>query len=104
MYSNSIGTICHRRRPKVRKMRILYLTNGFPYPLTSGYLRHYHLIRGLSEQHDVTLLSLVGRSFPREHAEALEPFTARVATFGESETLPRRARKLMHLVRAVVPG
>ena len=28
-------------------MRILYVTNGFPYPLTSGYLRHYFLIKEL---------------------------------------------------------
>ncbi len=27
---------------------ILYITNGFPYPLTSGYLRHYHLIGQLA--------------------------------------------------------
>lgn len=32
-------------------MHIVYVTNGFPYPLTSGYLRHYHLIRGLSRRH-----------------------------------------------------
>ena len=85
-------------------MRILYITNGFPYPLTSGYLRHYHLIRGLSEHHAVTLLSLVGRSFRREHAEALAPFTTRVTTFGEPEALPRRMRQAMRLVRAVMPG
>ncbi len=42
-------------------MRILYVTNGFPYPLTSGYLRHYFLIRSLSASHAVTLLSLTSR-------------------------------------------
>src|SRR5918998_2575115 len=44
-------------------MRIMYLTNGFPYPLTSGYLRHYFLIRELSQRHAVTLLSITGASF-----------------------------------------
>ena len=44
-------------------MRILYITNGFPYPLTSGYLRHFFLIRGLSRHHEVSLLSLAGRTF-----------------------------------------
>ena len=31
-------------------MRILYVTSGFPYPLTSGYLRHYHLIGSLRDE------------------------------------------------------
>ncbi len=28
-------------------MRILYVTADLPWPLTSGYLRHYHFIRAL---------------------------------------------------------
>ena len=39
-------------------MRILYVTNGFPYPLTSGYLRHFFLIKELSKRHSITLLSI----------------------------------------------
>jgi glycosyltransferase involved in cell wall biosynthesis len=62
-------------------MRILYLTNGFPFPLTSGYLRHYFLIKELSQQHDITLLSVVGANFAAEHAAAMEPFTEQVLTF-----------------------
>jgi glycosyltransferase involved in cell wall biosynthesis len=54
-------------------MRVLYLTNGFPFPLTSGYLRHYFLIRELAADHEVTLLSLVGHRFQPEDAEALRP-------------------------------
>ena len=71
-------------------MRILYITNGFPYPMTSGYLRHYYLIRGLARRHAVTLVSLVGGTFRPEHADALEPYTTRVLTFGEAN--PREAR------------
>jgi glycosyltransferase involved in cell wall biosynthesis len=62
-------------------MRILYLTNGFPYPLTSGYLRHYYLIKELAQRHAITLLSIVGANFAAEHVAALEPFTERVLTF-----------------------
>lgn len=69
-------------------MRILYLTNGFPYPLTSGYLRHYFLIKELSQSHEITLLSIVGPSFTSEHAAALKPFTERILTFGS----PQRGR------------
>ena len=42
-------------------MRVLYITAEVPYPLTSGYLRHFHILRGLSVRHDVTLLSLTRR-------------------------------------------
>ena len=62
-------------------MRILYLTNGFPYPLTSGYLRHFFLIRELSRRHRITLLSLTNGSFRQEHVRALAPYTDQVMTF-----------------------
>jgi sugar transferase (PEP-CTERM/EpsH1 system associated) len=62
-------------------MRILYLTNGFPYPLTSGYLRHYYLIKELSREHAITLLAIVGPNFAAENVAALEPFTEQVQTF-----------------------
>lgn len=62
-------------------MNILYLANGFPFPLTSGYLRHYFLIKELAEDHEITLLSMVAPSYKEEHKEALEPFTKRIQTF-----------------------
>jgi hypothetical protein len=85
-------------------MRILYLTNGFPYPLTSGYLRHYFLIRGLSERHAVSLLSVVGRSFQREHAEALAPITRRILTFQTPRGRRSKAHKALRAVRSLVTG
>lgn len=90
-------------------MRILYLTGGFPFPLTSGHLRHYHLVRKLSERHEVTLLSLVDRRFEPEHAEALTPFTKQVLTFptanrggGLFAKAGRRLRSLVQRDPAVV--
>jgi glycosyltransferase involved in cell wall biosynthesis len=39
-------------------MKILFLSRWFPYPINNGSkLRIYHLLRGLAQQHDVTLLS-----------------------------------------------
>ena len=83
-------------------MRVLYLTNGFPYPLTSGYLRHYFLIRELAADHDITLLSLRGRGFRAEDAEALRPMVERVEVFGGG----RRSvlGKMAHRARALVDG
>jgi polysaccharide biosynthesis protein PslH len=80
-------------------MRVLYLTNGFPYPLTSGYLRHYHLIRELTDRHEISLLSLAGGSFRDEDAAALRPMVERVETFANRKGSPvgkvtRRLRAL----------
>ncbi|MEM7114363.1 MAG: glycosyltransferase [Chloroflexota bacterium] len=74
-------------------MNILYLTNGFPFPLTSGYLRHYFLIKELAEDHDVTLLSMIAPSYKEEDREALEPFTKEIITFrsgGKGGSLPKK--------------
>lgn len=81
-------------------MRVLYLTAGFPYPLTSGYLRHHHLIRQLSGDHRITLFSLVGRGFEPGHAEAMRPLVDRLRTFdtivtGVPAKASGRARQLI---------
>lgn len=62
-------------------MRLLYITAGFPYPLTSGYLRHYFLLRHLGERHRITLLALANATFAPEHADALRPFADEVLAF-----------------------
>ncbi len=79
-------------------MRVLYLTNGFPYPLTSGYLRHYFLIRHLSGSHRVTLFSVTGSGFLAEHADALKPFVERLRTFSAAHRGGTRLRKLAHRI------
>ncbi len=38
-------------------MRILVVTDRFPYPLTAGYLRHFFLIRELGIRHHITLVA-----------------------------------------------
>lgn len=81
-------------------MRVLYLTNGFPYPLTSGYLRHYFLIRELAPDHRVTLLSLTGAAFRPGDAKALEPLVERVEVFGggRRSTVGKVTRRIRALV------
>jgi glycosyltransferase involved in cell wall biosynthesis len=73
--------------------RVLYLVNGFPWPLTSGYLRHYHAIRELSARgHRITLMAIVSSDFRPEDRTALEPFTERTVTVEST----RRSRSLRH--------
>jgi glycosyltransferase involved in cell wall biosynthesis len=78
-------------------LRILFLVNGFPWPLTSGYLRHYHMIRELSERgHRVSLLAITPTGFVPEDRTHLEPFTERIVTVDShrrSRSLRRRAER-----------
>lgn len=85
------------------RARVLYITNGFPYPLTSGYLRHYFLMGELAATgHDIVLLSIVGADHRPEHAAALADRTERVETFRSLDrargTLPRRVRRVRRLL------
>src|SRR5690348_8179976 len=88
-------------------MRVLYLTNGFPYPLTSGYLRHYYLIKELSQRHTITLLSIVGANFTAEHAAAMAPCTQQMLTFAsasKSGSFKRKAIGRLKSLAGVAPG
>ncbi len=85
-------------------MRILYLTNDFPYPLTSGYLRHYFLIKELSQRHTITLLSIVGQTFETSNIRAMSPFTEQVFTFQSAKKSRSLHRKAISQVRQLTGG
>ena len=80
-------------------MHILYITNGFPFPLMSGYLRHYFLIKGLSKNHTITLLSIVRPDFNPAYRSALVPYTDQIFTFTSSQkgrsSLEKGLKRLM---------
>jgi len=80
-------------------MNILWITNGFPYPLTSGYLRHYFLIKELSPRHAITLLSIVHNDFVAEDVEGMAPLTRRVMTFRSAAKSGGRMRGVLEAVR-----
>jgi glycosyltransferase involved in cell wall biosynthesis len=64
-------------------VNVLYLTAEVPYPLTSGYLRHFHFLRGLARTHAITHLSLTRRRIvPPEAGTMLAPFVERLEVFG----------------------
>lgn len=81
-------------------MRILYLTNGFPYPLTSGYLRHYHFIKSLSQNHQITLLSITGKNFTDDHADVMSSMTECVHTFPSSNVRKSKGQKVLGRIRS----
>jgi glycosyltransferase involved in cell wall biosynthesis len=85
--------------------RILYITNGFPFPLTSGYLRHYFLMGELaSAGHDIVLLSIVGADHKSEHVAALADRTERIETFRSRDRAKGTVQRLIRKCRRVLPG
>jgi len=61
--------------------RILYLTQVLPYPLSTGAkVRQYYVLRYLSQQHEVTLVSFVRPDDRAEHVEHLKTFCTAVHT------------------------
>jgi hypothetical protein len=85
--------------------RILYITNGFPFPLTSGYLRHYFLMGELaSAGHDIVLLSIVGADHKSEHVAALADRTERIETFRSRDRAKGTVQRLIRKGRRILPG
>ena len=79
-------------------MRVLYITAEVPYPLTSGYLRHFHFLRGLACEHTITHLSLTRRAVvPPQAQTVLAPFVARLEVFGAGG--PERSGRVRRAVR-----
>ena len=55
-------------------MRILFITQKFPYPLDNGgNVRSFNLVRGLSQLHEITLLSTDSGDVREEHLRAVRP-------------------------------
>lgn len=68
-------------------MRLAYITAELPYPLTSGYLRHFHFLRSLSHDHAITLLSMSRRGGAQQESRAaLEPFVERLEVFAAGDS------------------
>jgi glycosyltransferase involved in cell wall biosynthesis len=68
-------------------MKILYILPAFLHPdrLTSGYLRHYHFIRALSQHHAISLLALATTKVPPDAREAMSKYTERIMTFDATD-------------------
>ena len=83
---------------------VLYITNGFPFPLTSGYLRHYFLIGRLADAGcRVILLSVVGVDHRPEHAAAMADRTERVEVFASTDRGRGVRQRWMRRLRRVLP-
>lgn len=55
------------------------MSERFPYPLdTGGNVRTFHLLRGLSAEHEVVLLTTGRGGIPTDHVQAVKPWCADV--------------------------
>lgn len=64
-------------------MRILYITGELPYPLTTGFIRHYHFLKALGARHEITYLSLTRRrEVSDETRDVLAAFARDIRIFG----------------------
>lgn len=83
-------------------MRILFLTQVFPFPLDAGpKIRAYYVLRHLAQRHEITLISFVRANDRPEAAAHLREFCTAV------HTVPMPRSKLldgMHLMRSLVNG
>lgn len=81
-------------------MRILFLTQVLPYPLDAGpKTRAYYVLRHLTRQHQVTLLSFVRPSDSGEAVEHLRTFCHAVHTVPMRRSRVQDAR---HLLRSLL--
>jgi glycosyltransferase involved in cell wall biosynthesis len=80
-------------------MKILWIYPELPFPLTSGFLRGFHLLRLLGQRHAVTFLSLTNqKQVPPETIPALKPYAERLMIFSKCDapqTVWRRVCRLL---------
>ncbi len=82
--------------------RVLYLTQVLPYPLDSGAkVRQYHMIRHLSRQHEVTLVSFTRPDDPPEAVDRLKAICQEVHVVPMRRTL---WRNLVATAKGLVTG
>lgn len=66
-------------REAMTKPGILYVTYGFPYPLSSGMrVRNHYLIKAISRRYAVSLLTLAESEAELAHLDALRPYCVSV--------------------------
>lgn len=68
-------------------MKILMLTPYLPYPPSSGgQVRSYNLIKNLSQQHDIFLVSLIKNDSEKAYIEKLAPYCKEIHVCKRSES------------------
>lgn len=86
-------------------MKILFITEKFPYPLDSGgRIRTYHILKGLSQEHELTLITTLERESQRRDLPELENLCRQVlAIAAPQETRLQLVQKLVANLFSQIP-
>src|SRR5690554_3166999 len=87
-------------------MKILFVTLEPPYPPNDGgIIRTYNLLKQLSREHDITLVSFLETEVDKKRMESLEPFCKEMWSV-IAPGMPQRskANKVQDLLTGVLPA
>ena len=85
-------------------MHVLVLTDGLPYPLTSGRLRQYHLVRQLACRHRISLLSTVPPGHSLMHVAALSDAVDWISTVPSRRLAPAAGPRAVGVLEESIGG
>ena len=78
-------------------MKILFITKSFPYPTDSGgRIRTYYILKGLSQEHDITLLTTI------EHEEQRMLIPELLKVCSKVKVIKTRVETLLQLVGKII--
>ncbi len=70
-------------------MKILFVSEKFPYPLdTGGKIRTYHIIKGLSQEHEISLITTIDAEEQQRDIPELEKICREVRGINAAEETP----------------
>jgi polysaccharide biosynthesis protein PslH len=77
-------------------MHILFLSRWYPYPADNGSrIRIFNLLRGLAQQHTLTLISFTQQPVSEDQLAALRPFCQAIHTLPYRPFRPTRGKALL---------
>ena len=78
-------------------MNILFITEKFPYPLdTGGRIRTFHILKGLSQEHRVSLVTTIEQEAQRQYVPELQKVCHEVNVIAaEHETALQLGKKML---------
>ncbi len=85
-------------------MNILFVTKSLPYPLENGAtIRTYHLIKYLSQKHDIFLISIVRGAADRASLDHLSRMCKQIVPVVVRRGVIRKCRDLVHSFTSTFP-
>ncbi|GAK51419.1 glycosyl transferase, group 1 [Candidatus Moduliflexus flocculans] len=86
-------------------MNILFITEKFPYPLDSGgRIRTFHILKGLSQEHRITLITTIEQETQRQYLPDLQKICRDVTVITvKNETSVQLGKKILRNILSPIP-